>query len=793
MKVSVLCGLKSITALALIALASLIALALLADVRSASAQSQWQTTPTPTPTSGPNAGEFQPAPYAIKGKVNPPKYPNMDSTLNRLVESVQQGISSVASAAAKTEFHSGESVAVTLYLSEGFAEPVQDFLNQNGGDVRNSGDDYIEAYAPLTLLPQASELAGVLRIQPIMSSDDDQNVVISGGVAAHNASAWHSAGYRGEGVKVGVIDAGDDFRGFRSLMGTELPSEVRARCYPDIGVVTDNLEDCMTDSDHGTRVTEVLFDIAPNATYYIASPSSLWGADMHDSVEWMVSEGVDVIGMSSGTVWDGPGDGTSPFSVSPLNAVDKAVRGGAIWTNSAGSDARAVWFGEFNDPDGDGRHNFNGADECNGLELDGGDELRVQLRWDDIWLGASRDLDMLLWSESNQAYVATSEYPQSGGLEHIPFEHIRYDAASGGQYCLEIKHISGARPDWIQMLIRRPGTDLEHFTMNGSIRNPAESRNPGMLAVGGAPWSNTDTIYYYGSRGPTPDGRVKPDIIGANGVRTATDDHFGGTSSAQPHIAGLAALVRQRFPHFTPQQTAQYLKDNADPRGEVPNNTWGYGFAKLPDIDTATPVTGGDTQSRLSELERQTGMLQRLIQNLQALIQALTARMDALDGGTAPVVTPPPTPTRTPTATPSPTPTSVAGTDPTPVTTPTTDSACIQNIEQDSLIAGISIAGTWTTDCLTANPDPTGTYYAKFYTFTLDSQEELEIRITSDYRPYFYLTTGEGTAREILHYGRIASGELSQFLLQPGSYTMEVTTYSSGVTGDFDLWMGLRR
>ena len=592
------------------------------------------------------------------------------------------------------------------------------------------------------------------------------------------------------------------------------------------------------------------------------------------------------------------------------------------------------------------------------------------------------------------------------------------------------------------MLVASSVTALEHFTLNGSIRNPAESRNPGMLTAGGAPWSNTDTIYYKSNRGPTPDGRIKPDIVGANGVRTATDDHFGGTSSAQPHIAGLAALVRQRFPHFTPQQTAQYLKDNAEPRGEVPNNTWGYGFAKLPlpdgvtpmpvfvfppnmpqdrqdayrdyfvamhefsqsrfgaraDISAlqviiedracdspsygnpiilgdciddrglfsadisesiaeeyfhflrdsspfeapdwttlwmavgsaeyfaalwldhhgeqsyddfraawlsdlsrvgnptplgqttsrtdpglwpmaflaidylaeqtgaskpidyfvaarnsppagfaehfqsvfgispaafydyfaahraagfpqpgapfdsptappthtptatpthtpvATPVTGGDTQSRLSELERQMGVLQQLLQNLQSLIQALTNRVTALEGGTAPVVTPPPT--ATPTATPSPTPTSAPGTDPTPVTTPVTDNACIQNIEQDSLIAGTSIAGTWTTACLTANPPPDGdTYYAKFYTFALDDWADLEFIIASasDDGPYIYLMAGEGTDGEVIDHFGVESGVLDAIIsLQPGSYTLEVTTWGSGVTGDFDLWLGLR-
>ena len=202
---------------------------------------------------------------------------------------------------------------------------------------------------------------------------------------------------------------------------------------------------------------------------------------------------------------------------------------------------------------------------------------------------------------------------------------------------------------------------------------------------------------------------------------------------------------------------------------------------------TATPVTGGDTQSRLTELERQTGMLQQLIQNLQALIQALTTRVDALDGGA-----PQPIHTPTPTATPSPTPTSVPGTNPTPVTTPVTDNACIQKVELDSLIAGTTIAGTWTTDCLTANPDPTGTYYAKFYTFTLDGREELEIRITSDETPYIFLMAGEGTDGEVIGRLAVDPGEQTQLLLDPGSYTLEVTTDQSNVTGDFDLWMRLR-
>ena len=112
-----------------------------------------------------------------------------------------------------------------------------------------------------------------------------------------------------------------------------------------------------------------------------------------------------------------------------------------------------------------------------------------------------------------------------------------------------------------------------------------------MLAVGAAHWSNVHTIEPYSSRGPTPDSRVKPDIVGADCGATAlislnqNQNGFCGTSQSAPHIAGMAALVRQRFPTYTPVQVANYLKEHAEQRESTdPNNTWGHGFAKLPSL-----------------------------------------------------------------------------------------------------------------------------------------------------------------------------------------------------------------
>ena len=60
----------------------------------------------------------------------------------------------------------------------------------------------------------------------------------------------------------------------------------------------------------------------------------------------------------------------------------------------------------------------------------------------------------------------------------------------------------------------------------------------------------------------------------------------------------------QRFPAFTPAQVADYLKTNALPRGTVPNNTWGYGFAQLASLSpgslTGVTAVAGDGQAAVS-------------------------------------------------------------------------------------------------------------------------------------------------------------------------------------------------
>lgn len=526
-----------------------------------------------------------------------PKYPRLDSQLNRLAaQAAQTGQGSDDVVTTSAPMYSGTSVAVTVRLSSG-ADAIAAFITEGGGIAANVGEDYIEAYVPPPLLAELSEFEGVLRVDTILPPLPS---VISQGAAVHGAPAWNARGLTGAGVKVGIIDAG--FEGFAALMGTELPSTVVARCYTSIAVFTSNLADCENGGNHGTNVSEIVFDFSPQATMYIAN--SISAGDLKSIAAWMVSQGVSVVNMSLVWTWDGPGDGSSPFSESPLKTVDQAVSGGITWLNGAGNHANASWFGTYSDTNGNGWIEFIGNQEVNQVVLAAGESITIQARWDDDWGNAALDFDLAIY-DTSLTLLDISDNEQSGASGQNPFEVIGFTAPAAATYYLSIFHFAGAQPSWIQLnsFTQRP---LSIPVAASSIMSPADSANPGLLAVGASFWATPSTIEGFSSQGPTPDGRTKPDIVGADRGATATNgpSGFSGTSAASPHVAGLAALVKQRFPSMTPFEVATYLKANALPRGTSPNNTWGFGLAQLPAIEPGAPTgvaaTPGDGQASVT-------------------------------------------------------------------------------------------------------------------------------------------------------------------------------------------------
>ena len=414
--------------------------------------------------------------------------------------------------------------------------------------------------------------------------------ITSEGTDTHNSGEWNNLGVTGDGITVGVVDGG--FRRYRDFVGVEVPEPKGELCYDFRGRVSCSL----TTGDHGTAVAEAIVDIAPDADLFIVDAYTK--GDLHAAVGSMLGAGATVVNMSLSYTWEGPPDGTSPNENSVSGAVDAATRGGIVWLNSAGNAAGHTWRGAYSDSDSDGLIEFGAGDETNQFRHYSYRCSIFEMRWDDAWGGATSDMDLYAIDSYGRILASSVDY-QSGREGHYPYEALRL-CAREGQYRMVARRESGAAPAWVEIREFGSSVSLEHTTPAGSIQYPADMENPAMLAVGATPWFDTSDVEDFSSRGPTSDNRIKPDIVGADkGASAAYSRQFSGTSQASPHVAGMAALVRQLNPHMSAREVARYLTDQAVPRPaeaggapEVPNSVWGYGLARLPgtrEMRTETP------------------------------------------------------------------------------------------------------------------------------------------------------------------------------------------------------------
>ena len=241
------------------------------------------------------------------------KYPNLGSTLDQMAATVEEGEGSARAASKDAPVSQEESVAVTIYLSGNVDEVVR-FLEDNGGSPRNVGEDYIEAYVPVTLLGPVSEQPGVIRVREIIPPQPAQiaprRLPDTGPPGAPGSAVWNRAGYSGQGVKVGIIDVG--FEGLQRPHGDRAAGNGPwpgvtpiLACSPKaladceaVDQVTVNIPECLDYAQHsavriashGTIVAQSVIDFAPEVFLYVANPHSR--GDLQDAADWMVSRRV---------------------------------------------------------------------------------------------------------------------------------------------------------------------------------------------------------------------------------------------------------------------------------------------------------------------------------------------------------------------------------------------------------------------------------------------------------------------------------------------------------------------
>ncbi len=117
----------------------------------------------------------------------------------------------------------------------------------------------------------------------------------------------------------------------------------------------------------------------------------------------------------------------------------------------------------------------------------------------------------------------------------------------------------------------------------GTLIAPADAHN--ILSVGAV--NSAGLIESFSSRGPTFDGRIKPEVCarGRNVWSSSADSDssyasVSGTSLSTPLIAGAACLLVQARPNMPPEIIRQALLETADNADSI-NNTYGWGVIDL--------------------------------------------------------------------------------------------------------------------------------------------------------------------------------------------------------------------
>ena len=441
-------------------------------------------------------------------------------------------------------------------------------------------------------------------------------------VTKTNAAAWQAAGITGAGVKIGVIDEFDDAARFSAVSAGEVNANSIAGTF-----CRDNGTTCdlwASGVEHGVAVVEILNDMAPGATLYLATAATL--ADTKAAVDFFASNGVKIITRSLTTPYDGPGDGTGPAD----DIGDYAVSKGMTWFNSAGNAGMrdpgwgGYWRGKWNDPDGNGWLNFTAQNGYQSEFMQTECGFFNGLRWDD-WGEQNRtdyDLYASVFDDSGEVVIATSLSDQrAAGSPADPLEGTGAAIIGQGSFsdidCYEYplyflsiaEHHPGASDDDTLEILVNNSILVNFATGPGAASQPfVDSANPGLVAVGAVDPVSGDVIAGYSSQGPTNDLRIKPDLSAGSGFSSFTYGSFSGTSASSPAAAGAAALVLQTERGLSPARLADYLKNSATTdRGTAgPDNAYGAGEVRLntdhPFTVTASPSIGGTAKvgSRLT-------------------------------------------------------------------------------------------------------------------------------------------------------------------------------------------------
>ena len=175
-------------------------------------------------------------------------------------------------------------------------------------------------------------LKAIFPAHPLQGGNTNTSGQGMGVSQVQGADAWHKADLTGQDIKLGIIGVG--FYGYEAAVNSgDLPEPAASLCVDPIPNSNSKLREMVLsacsfpDSNagrHGTAATEALMAVAlrPRSTWLKYGMKPYLPA----AVTWLIQQGVDIIKMSLGSNWHGPGHGTAFTGWSPFISVDRAIQ-----------------------------------------------------------------------------------------------------------------------------------------------------------------------------------------------------------------------------------------------------------------------------------------------------------------------------------------------------------------------------------------------------------------------------------------------------------------------------------
>src|SRR5437762_11745604 len=337
---------------------------------------------------------------------------------------------------------------------------------------------------------------------------------------------------------------------------------------------------------------EIVHDLAPGAQLSFANADT--DLAFNQAVNFLASSNdivVDDLGFFGEAY-----DGTSPVSSNTAGALNNGANRIRTYVTAVGNEADEHYLGAYTDSGVDGPsvsgiangghlHLFQqasettdvlglGAQPYNVIALPANGEVVIFLTWDDPFGAATNNYDLFLVRQTTGAVVARSIDVQSGRQD--PVEAIDYvnNTGSADQFRIVVQNVGNrAAAKSLNLFSFEPECAAagprplapprhERHNYNTATRSVAAEGDAGgspvsVISVGAicsasaaasavfngsvAPDEsctdrNNATIEFFSSRGPTIDGRLKPDVSAIDGVSVTAAGRFAnpffGTSAA---------------------------------------------------------------------------------------------------------------------------------------------------------------------------------------------------------------------------------------------------------------------